>query len=285
VKAHAKPGSVTKLACAAELESNPKAKALPGVAYFSYAELDETKTKEARADAGKPGTCCYTMHRLCGGGRPLVHGDVAHVAALRPGDAWHTELAMEPCDALAEDERRALGERWLRDARMEHASVASFARAALELMAVGAPPELVADCHRAALDEVRHAQACFTVASRLLGRTIDPGRLEMPPIRACTLIDVACTTLIEGCIGETASALIATRAAHDCEDEGLREVLERIADDETGHAALAFRIVRWCIAQGGADVTRAVHVAMERARAETPDESLHHVVGPLLACL
>ena len=32
--------------------------------------------------------------------------------------------------------------------------MAAFARAALELMAVGAPAELVADAHQAAIDEV-----------------------------------------------------------------------------------------------------------------------------------
>ena len=43
---------------------------------------------------------------------------------------------------------------WRLSGLAEHSSVAAFARAALELMAVGAPAELVADAHQAAIDEV-----------------------------------------------------------------------------------------------------------------------------------
>ena len=43
---------------------------------------------------------------------------------------------------------------WRLSGLAEHSSVAAFARAALELMAVGAPAELGADAHQAAIDEV-----------------------------------------------------------------------------------------------------------------------------------
>ena len=43
--------------------------------------------------------------------------------------------------------------------------MASFARASLELMAVAAPPGLLAACARAMVDEVRHAELTFALAS------------------------------------------------------------------------------------------------------------------------
>ena len=44
--------------------------------------------------------------------------------------------------------RRRLAELWSQDALLEHASIASFSRFALQLLAVAAPPALVAGAHR-----------------------------------------------------------------------------------------------------------------------------------------
>ena len=51
--------------------------------------------------------------------------------------------------------RSAVADAWVRDALAEHASVASFARCMLELMSVGAPPQLLSAAALAANDEVR----------------------------------------------------------------------------------------------------------------------------------
>eukprot|EP00466_Bigelowiella_natans_P000194 jgi/Bigna1/125492/aug1.1_g200 len=56
--------------------------------------------------------------------------------------------------------------KWLAQAQDEHASVASFARHALELLKFGAPAQLVNGAMSAGQDEVRHAQSCFELASR-----------------------------------------------------------------------------------------------------------------------
>ncbi len=282
-KSVAKSGSANKLGCTVSLEQGGPPS--PKIPWFAYGELDEPATKTARADAGPADTCCYQLHRLCGGGRPLVDGDVARVAEVRPGSAWHTEIRVDSSLVADVDERRAIGERWLVDARMEHASVASFARAALELMSVGAPSEIVADCHRAALDEVRHARICFAVASRFLGRDVEPGALELPAARPCSLVDIARSTLIEGCFGETSAALIASRAAEACVDEGMGEALRSIADDEANHAALAFRIVGWCLKTGGFSVARALDEEVAKLRQRPDAETLDELVVPLLASM
>ncbi len=62
-------------------------------------------------------------------------------------------------------ERAALGAAWLRNALMEHASVAALARFTLELLAVGAPADLIRDSNAAASDETRHAELCFALAA------------------------------------------------------------------------------------------------------------------------
>ncbi len=261
-------GSGTALGCPKALD--PKAGA--SLAWFTNGPLDEADTKAARVAPASATQCCYRLSHPCGGGRPLLDEGEARVAPVRAGDSWSVAL-----DLGARDEGE--GRAWLEDARMEHASVASFARAALELMAVGAPPELVAACHRAALEEIEHARLCFAMASAHLGVAHEPGPLSIAAPRPCSLVDVARNTVIEGCIAESAAVLMAMRRPAT----GVaREILDRIVRDETEHAALAFRIVRFCIAVGGDEVRRAV-LAVEEPSAPNAREAFALIVRPLLA--
>ena len=58
-----------------------------------------------------------------------------------------------------------LARHYHREGLAEHASVASFARFSLQLMAVGAPVRLLEAASLAAVDEVRHTRQCFTAAA------------------------------------------------------------------------------------------------------------------------
>src|SRR6185369_11435722 len=100
---------------------------------------------------------------------------------------------------------------WTRDGLFEHASVASFGRFALELLAAGAPAALVEDAHRAALDEVRHARLCFDLASAYAGEAIAPGAFPFEGRVEVTsdLASIASRAAREGCIGETIAAAVA----------------------------------------------------------------------------
>jgi hypothetical protein len=48
----------------------------------------------------------------------------------------------------------------------------------LELLALGAPAELVEKAHVAALDEIEHARICFALASAYGGERYGPGPLD-----------------------------------------------------------------------------------------------------------
>jgi hypothetical protein len=143
---------------------------------------------------------------------------------------------------------------------MEHASVASFSRFSLALLAAGAPAELVELAHRAALDEVRHARLCFDLASRYAGETLAPGPF---PFDAAVQVEadlasVAASTAREGCLGETVAALVAAEQLARASDPEVRRALEEIAEDEAEHALLAWKTVAWAIQVGGAPVRAAV---------------------------
>lgn len=173
---------------------------------------------------------------------------------------------------LSDAQRALLRDRWLHAALAEHASVASFSRFALHLLAVGAPPELIADAHRAALDEIDHAQRCFRIASGYAGEALGPGPLPLEGdlLGPLALAPIAVAAVEEGCVGETVAALEASTAAERTTLPPIREALEVIAADEARHAQLAWRFIRWALAQPDPAVRPAVQAAFRQALSAEP---------------
>lgn len=165
--------------------------------------------------------------------------------------------------------RGALARHWTTAAQLEHASVGSFSRFSLQLLAVGAPPSLIERTHAAALDEIKHAELCFSLATLYSGRPIGPGPLPVDAhsFGAWDLPSVAVATVEEGCVGETIAAIEAETACALAEDEAVRCILARIYEDEARHAELAFGFVRWAAETGGASVRTALAAAFERTLA------------------
>lgn len=189
------------------------------------------------------------------------------VARSEPSRSWAEAACLEVEPDLG------VADRWLRDAELEHASVASFAQLALELMACGAPPKLIADAHESALDEIRHAQICYAFASSYAGGARGPGPLTLPPPPRGDVVSLAIATFRDGCVGETAAALVAARSADGCELEIVRNALTTIAVDEERHALLAWRILQWTLGFDG------VAPALTREC-----DTLVRATGPRLAC-
>ncbi|MDX2014809.1 MAG: hypothetical protein SFW67_31725 [Myxococcaceae bacterium] len=176
-------------------------------------------------------------------------------------------------EALEPGHRQVLAQRWSAAALAEHASVASFARFTLQLLAVGAPPALLIDAHRAGLDEVEHARLSFRIASHFAGQPLGPGPLPIPTSGPVSLREATRAAVLEGCIAETLAAHEARRAAERCVDPLLRAVLARIAEDEGRHAELAWAFAGWALRVGGeavrAGAAQAAEAALEAARRES----------------
>lgn len=234
----------------------------PAVA-SNYGRIDAAATKQRR-EAGDTEGCCYEWTIPCPGGRPWLAG-------LRPGRGLVAALPEAPCGpALPVHVRERIADAWLRDALAEHASIASFARARAELAAIAAPPALLEACERAADDEVEHARLCFALAERWSGRSLEPTALPEVRPRSSDPLTVALDTFVEGCVGETIAAACAREAARLATDPVARAVLERIADDETEHAALAWRTIAWLVQREGQRVLAALEA---RAHALRPRPS------------
>lgn len=222
-------------------------------------------------------TCCYEITTQIEGcavpGRPLRVEGRAVTARTVTSSRWSAELVPDVRD-LNEAERRALYELWAADALVEHASVASFSRFSLALLAVGAPTDLVVGAHRAALDEIEHARDAFALASAYLGQPCGPGALPMPasmPLPT-TLAELAVETFVEGCLNETVAVVQAAERLEHSRDPAVRHALARVVDDEARHAELAWRTVAWALREGGAEVRNVLEDVLRR-RALQPERT------------
>jgi len=190
---------------------------------------------------GEPWECTYEG---CADGRPLrVDGVVCLPTFVAPTDAARAAWA-------------AIG-------AAEHASVAGFARFVLQLQALGAPSTLVAEAVTAMADEVRHARDAFAIA----GTT--PGPMDLSGMTLATDPRHVLTELIvEACVGETLNAASAALGATTARPD-IAALLRAVADDETRHAALGWKTVRWILAEHPHLVGHA-RATLERAELPAP---------------
>lgn len=283
----------------------------------------QTKADECSSDddcpttgycgVGTDGQRVCTMNGCAGLGRPfLVEGAarLAEVCARRD----YAKADVLTLAGLTRAERLMLAEHWTRVGLMEHASVAAFARFTLQLLALGAPAELVRQSCGAQADETEHAMLAFAFASAYAESPLGPGPLDMsgalPPLDARQVLG---DVIREGCIGETLAAVEAEHGAEHAADPAVRAALSGIARDETRHAALAWRFVGWLLdaqpelrafaraelaraaaevragtlppARDGAEKKRALGMIDERERAELQRDALERVVVPAATAL
>ena len=159
-----------------------------------------------------------------------------------------------------------LARAWARAGAAEHASVAAFNRLSLQLMALGAPLDLLATVQQAALEEVQHADACLRLAELLGGASTEmsafPFRQAVNP--HISLERLAFSAVREGCLAETLGALVTAFAAEHAPDERVRNVLLRLAREEAEHSVLSFRVVAWALSAGGETVRQSISAALSQ---------------------
>ncbi|GDX82224.1 hypothetical protein LBMAG42_40350 [Deltaproteobacteria bacterium] len=242
-----------------------------------------------RADCGPETTradaCCYVieLEGFWQAGRPLVVNGRDTVAAVLAAPGWG------PAAAGPLDPERAT--RWAAIARAEHASIAAFAYFTLELLALGAPAELVAESTRAQADEVDHARRAFALASAFAGENLAPGPLNVSrSVGHPDPMAVACALAREGCVAETASAAETALAIPHAITEAERATLIQITIDERRHAAFAWRAAQWLLGafpEARAPFAHALAEASARAESSGPSGAriVREVVNPCGAAL
>lgn len=221
----------------------------------SYLPCEQTLVAVVGGPSFDGMSCCYDVEVMefpCYVGRTFFIDEGSIKADLRRGGTW-TKGPVPDATGLNDATKRALAAAWGRDGLFEHASVASFARFTMQLLALGAPADLVRDAQAAALDEVKHAELSFTLASAYEGALVEPAGLPFPAPLAITpdLAAIVTESVMEGCIGETVATVQAIEALHRATDPAVREVLRQTAEDEARHAELAWRFLAWAVETGG----------------------------------
>ncbi|WP_281317442.1 hypothetical protein [Polyangium sp. y55x31] len=217
---------------------------------------------------GEPGVCVI--------GRPLrVNGRY-----VLPGVAGKPRRGSARRARIDETTRGALARAFQDDARGECASIPAFLALARDLAAVGAPRDLVDRALAAAADEVRHTESCASIAGDFASMTLVPERLPSPRPsgldRGRELARLCVESWEDGCLGEGAAAERARRQARGAKEPGIGAALGAIAEDEARHAELGWRIVAWCLSEGGRPVREALGEAVAAspegpAREEVPE--------------
>lgn len=183
-------------------------------------------------------------------GRPYETDSGYLRATEGTGSGWILDDLKPSVDGLSEDERRQLADHWTDVALAEHSSIASFSKFSLQLLAIAAPSDLIQRAHLAAMDEVRHAQLAFSLATAFRGTVIAPGEFQ-PHVLSIqpNLVQICESTAREGCVVETLSTLSAAADLTKTTDPAIQRALSVIIQDESKHSALAWDTVRWCISR------------------------------------
>lgn len=249
--------------CPAADQVSPNDLFLPGkCGDFEISDVRGPVTRESLNTQGTPEptpACCYKADVVdntngeCVIGRPYFEDGVDLCAPLRS----------DAPQALAPETARAAA--WARAGAGEHASVAAFARLTLQLLALGAPTDLLRGAQQAALDEIGHAEQCWELAARFGAAKLSAGPFPFPGDVAVgvSLAELASAAVREGCLAETLGAHVAQVAAELAPEPDVRAALQRIAAEEATHAVLSFRIVAWALQVGGAAVEAAVQSAFD----------------------
>lgn len=220
------------------------------------------------------GQCCYDMLATtsrCYVGRAFLVEDGFLKSTVRQGGDWSYGPSPSVSN-LDQKTRQALAEAWAKDGLFEHASVATFARFAIQLLSVGAPARLLHETLAAGRDEIRHAELCFALASAYAGQPLEadcfPIGDQLKVDR--TLPEIVTETVVEGCIGETLAAMQAAAQLELASDPAVVAALASTIEDESRHAELAWRVVAWAVRSGGPEVRAAAARAFAGFRPPSP---------------
>jgi hypothetical protein len=180
------------------------------------------------ADTGKEKMTCTIDSSRC------------PVAGRRPDGLEDT---MQQITAQSQDDVLEAGLFFAELAYLETAAVTAFAHLTQELEAYDAPPELIAISRQAIQEEVEHAELMTALAARY-GVTDIP-EVKVAPFQLRPLREIAFDNAREGCTRETFGALMGLWQAQAAQDEAVRAIMERIAVEESRHAALSWAIDAW----------------------------------------
>ncbi len=168
-------------------------------------------------------------------------------------------------------------------AAMETAAITAFRYLVRELEAYQAPDELVQMARLAVDEEIDHAEMAGLLSEAY--RTPVP-EVKVDDFQLRSLFKIALENAVEGCVNETFAAACGIWQHEHAEHEVFRAVMGRVAEEESGHADLSWKIHRWVMPQLSEAERQHIYQAQQEAVADLEnsfkvenDEALRLAVG------
>ena len=159
---------------------------------------------------------------------------------MHPDPLTLDEESRAQLEALDDQTRALLGERWQRRAQAELEAGIFFAQLAPRVMSEVREPEVVKLFANAVGEEVRHSELCLALGARYLGRALDwpvPRTWDEPTIEGVDERTETALLVISMCCINEALASAYLRACHHAATVPLvRRVLAALLEDEIHHA-------------------------------------------------
>jgi hypothetical protein len=144
---------------------------------------------------------------------------------------------------LAPDVRAELARIWGERIPTEYRSITGFATFSFDLIAAGAPVDLVAVCHRVCIDELRHTELAVKMVDLYGGhRPPLPREINsLPGDTSLTAVAQACrSAILLSCLGETFACTELVMLRDRAIDPVVRGVLTVFLSDEIVHARVGW---------------------------------------------
>ena len=157
-------------------------------------------------------------------------------------------------DNMSDTEKDVFQKKWLGIAKLEHSSIASFARVIIELMSYGAPYYIIKDTIEALSDELRHADTAISLSKAVRRNKLDKEHYSLSKLLQTGVIKIRDKATFlkdnnrDAIVGEAESAekLISDSAEALLNNRpGFSALLSSIGTDEDKHAELGLKIQNW----------------------------------------
>lgn len=213
-------------------------------------------SRDLAAEA-KSGTARDFSHQLLSTALQMLELEKEPVAATSTLDLVLDEPALlrETEECRVKTDWAQVAANWTEQARDEHASVAAFAMLQLELLAHGAPADLVARTLQASQEELAHVTACEMLSGKpkaYLSLALPEHELQLSLRKDHA--GLVSRSLREGAAPEGRAAIKLWSQAHAELRHGRpsrAKLLWAMGHDEARHAELAHDVAIWAAASGG----------------------------------
>jgi hypothetical protein len=150
---------------------------------------------------------------------------------------------------LTPAQSRIIGLSWRWRMEQEHLAVSLFSQLAAELSALGCQRVILEMITKAAADEVRHTDACATLARRWLVDDAVPaflrGAASLPAWPGATREQLLALHMVETCcVSETLTAAFLTEMLERTTDAGTGDIVRGLLADELEHARVGWAYLR-----------------------------------------